>query len=53
MNERWDEEGKMAKKSRNELIMKTQEGTFTSRQKVGVPSEVWNVSLWMMLDCLL
>jgi len=43
----------MVEKSRNELIMKTEEGTFASNQKVSVLSEVWNMSLWMMLGCSL
>jgi len=33
--------------------MKTKEITFASHQKVGLFNEVQNVSLWMMLGCLL
>jgi hypothetical protein len=43
----------MAKKRRNEMIMKTKEGTLASHRKVGLFGEVQNVSLWMMLDCSL
>jgi hypothetical protein len=43
----------MAKKRKNEVIMKTKERTLTSYQKVGLFGEVWNVNLWMMLGCLL
>jgi hypothetical protein len=43
----------MAKKRRNEVIMKMIEGTLTSHQKVGLFGEMQNVSLWMMLGCSL
>ncbi len=43
----------MEKKNKNELIMKMEEGIVAYYQKVGVLGEVWNVSLWMMLGCLL
>jgi hypothetical protein len=43
----------MARKSRNKVIMKMVEGILTSHQNVGLLSDVWNVSLWMMLGCLL
>jgi hypothetical protein len=43
----------MVKKSKNEVIMKTEEKTLTFCQKVSVLGEVWNVSLWMMLGCSL
>ncbi len=43
----------MAKKKKNEVMMKTEEGAPTSHQKVGLFGKVRNVSLWMMLGCLL
>jgi hypothetical protein len=43
----------MAKKSKNKVLMKTEEGTLTSCQKVGLLGEVQNVNLWVMLGCLL
>jgi hypothetical protein len=43
----------MMKKSKNEVILKIEEGTPTSCQKVGLLVEVWNVNSWMMLGCLL
>jgi hypothetical protein len=41
------------KKNKNEVIMKTEEKTLASHQKVGLLGDLWNVSLWMMLGCLL
>jgi len=35
------------------VIMKIEEKTHVSHQKVGLFSEVRNVTLWMMLGCLL
>jgi hypothetical protein len=43
----------MEKKNKNEVIMKMEEGTLASRQKVGLFGKVQNVSLWMMLGCSL
>jgi hypothetical protein len=43
----------MAKKSKNEVIIKTKQGISVSCQKVGLFGEAHNVNLWIMLGCSL
>jgi len=43
----------MTKNKRNEVMMKMEEGTLASHQKVGLLGEVQNVTFWMMLGCSL
>jgi hypothetical protein len=43
----------MAKKNRNEVINKMEEGTLATCQKVSLFGGVGNMSLWRMLGSLL
>jgi hypothetical protein len=43
----------MANNRRNEVRKETDEGTFTSLQKVGIFGKVQNVTFSMMLGCSL